>query len=211
MDTWEMVDAERSEFADLADSLTPEQWDAPSLCTAWKVRDVVAHVTQGASVGTGESIKQLLKYGFRLNKLLTEEAIKGGARPPEELRRELRATVGKRITQPGGKPEGALSDEVVHQQDVRRPLGKPRSIPEERLRCALDDAAHYNNSILPAKKRLKGLHLRATDLDWEIGSADGDVVSGPGEALLMAITGRPAALSDLTGPGVATLRGRIAT
>ena len=26
MDTWEMIDAERTEFADLCDTLTPEQW-----------------------------------------------------------------------------------------------------------------------------------------------------------------------------------------
>ena len=126
MDTWDMVDAERTDFADLTDSLTPQQWTAQSLCTAWKVRDVVAHVTQGATVGTGESIKQMVKYGFRINKLLTEEAKKGGAEPTDELRTNLRATVGSRVTQPGVKPPGILLDEVVHQQDIRRAIGVPR-------------------------------------------------------------------------------------
>jgi len=36
--------AERAEFAALLHELTPEQWAAPTLCTEWPVRDVVAHV-----------------------------------------------------------------------------------------------------------------------------------------------------------------------
>ena len=35
--------------------------------------------------------------------------------------------------------------------------------------------------------------------------------AGPGEALLMAMAGRPAALADLTGQGVETLRERLAS
>ena len=49
----------------------------------------------------------------------------------------------------------------------------------------------------------------ATDVDWT--SGDGDEVTGPGEALLMAVAGRPHALSDLGGDGLPTLRKRINT
>ena len=41
---------ERTELADLLDTLTPEQWDAPSLCTGWRVRDVTAHLVEGATM-----------------------------------------------------------------------------------------------------------------------------------------------------------------
>lgn len=34
-------------------------------------------------------------------------------------------------------------------------------------------------------------------------------MTGPGEALLMAMSGRPAALADLDGPGHATLAARL--
>lgn len=51
------------------------------------------------------------------------------------------------------------------------------------------------------------LRLTATDLDWATG--DGAEVLGPGEALLMAMAGRPHALDDLDGPGMATLRRRV--
>jgi len=209
MDTWQMVDAERTDLADLTDSLDAEQWDAPTLCTAWKVRDVVAHVTEGATLTGRKTIVTAAKYGFRINKMLNDEAIKGGAAPIEAVKSDWRATVGVRRTPPGVKPAGLLADELIHQQDIRRSLGIPRQIPEDRLRVVLDETAKTGAAYLPAKKRIKGLHLAATDLDWEVGDATGTQVSGPGEALLMAMAGRPAALDDLTGPGVETLRGRM--
>ena len=210
MDTWEMVDAERTELADLADSLTPDQWDAPSLCTAWKVRDVVAHCVEGATESKGTTIAKVVRYGFRVDTMLREEARKGGAAPTEELRAELRGSIGARKLPPGVKPEAMLADEVIHQQDIRRVITRPRTIPDDRLRVALQSVASTNASYLPAKRRLAGLHVRTTDLDWDAGAADGAEVSGPGEAVLLALAGRPAALDDLTGPGVATLRERIA-
>jgi uncharacterized protein (TIGR03083 family) len=209
-----MVDAERTDFAALTDSLTPQQWDEQSLCTAWKVRDVVAHVTQGATIGMGESVKGLVKYAFRMNKLLKEEAKKGGQASTEDLKANLRATIWNRTKAPGVKPAGMLADEVVHQQDIRRPLGLARPVPPDRVRAVLDEIKGYSSGstfgLLPAKKRLKGLHLKATDLDWETGDAADAEVSGPAEALMMVIAGRPAALADLSGPGVEQLRERIA-
>ncbi len=44
VDVWAEVAAERNDLADLLETLTPEQWDAPSLCNQWKVRDVVGHL-----------------------------------------------------------------------------------------------------------------------------------------------------------------------
>jgi uncharacterized protein (TIGR03083 family) len=207
VDTWEMIDAERTAFADLADSLTPEQWETQSLCAAWKVRDVVAHVTEGSTLGTGETLLAALRYGFRINRMLEREAIKDGAAPTDELRKNLRATVGRRTTPIGVKPPSLLDDIVTHQQDVRRAIQKPRDVPAEHLRVALDDMAGQKTSILPVKKAIKGLKLRATDIDFSFG--DGPEVTGPGEALLLGIGGRAAALDDLSGPGVAILRERL--
>jgi uncharacterized protein (TIGR03083 family) len=207
MDTWEIVDAERSDFADLADSLTPKQWDAQSLCTAWKVRDVVAHVIEGATMGGGESLKKMVRYRFRLNTLLTEEAKKGGAAPTDALRADLRATIGQRTKPPGVTPSAMLADEVIHHQDIRRAIGVPRKVPPERLTIVLDSITRYNNSLIPAKRRVRGLLLKATDLEWtHLGDEE---ITGPAEALMMSIAGRPAALDELSGPGVETLRHRV--
>jgi hypothetical protein len=56
-------------------------------------------------------------------------------------------------------------------------------------------------------KRARGVRLIATDLDWVHG--DGPEVTGPGEALIMAMAARPDALNQLTGPGKAFLAQRI--
>jgi len=46
-----MATAERTDLADFLVTLTPEQWEAPSLCEDWRVRDVVAHVMSFDGVG----------------------------------------------------------------------------------------------------------------------------------------------------------------
>jgi hypothetical protein len=63
------------------------------------------------------------------------------------------------------------------------------------------------NPRLGAGRRIRGLRLQATDVDWQRGS--GPEVKGTGEALLMAMTGRREALKELVGPGLATLAERM--
>ena len=58
-----------------------------------------------------------------------------------------------------------------------------------------------------AFRRIRGLRLVATDLDWSMGR--GAEVSGPGEALLMAMAGRRDAVGDLAGPGLPVLAARV--
>ena len=94
---------------------------------------------------------------------------------------------------------------MIHQQDIRRPLGLPRRIPDERLREALNFAR--TAPLIRGAWRGRGVYLQATDLDWAAGY--GPRVSGPGEALLMAMAGRAAALADLDGPGLPTFARRV--
>jgi hypothetical protein len=70
----------------------------------------------------------------------------------------------------------------------------------------LADFYKGSNLVVGTKRRIEGLTLRATDADWSHGS--GPEVSGPIMPLVMAMTGRRAALDNLTGDGVATLRAR---
>ena len=99
----------------------------------------------------------------------------------------------------------ALTDNMIHQQDIRRPLQLARRIPPERLRAALD-FARYAPTIRGAW-RVRGVRLVADDLDWSHGR--GPEVRGSGEALLMAMAGRRAALDDLSGPGQPKLAQRL--
>jgi hypothetical protein len=56
------------------------------------------------------------------------------------------------------------------------------------------------------KRRIAGLTLRATDVDWSYGH--GPEVTGPTEALIMTMAGRLIALDDLAGEGKPTLISR---
>ena len=50
-DTMCLARDERADLADFLATLTPEQWDAPTLCTLWRVRDVVAHMFSYEDLG----------------------------------------------------------------------------------------------------------------------------------------------------------------
>src|SRR6266851_5745933 len=44
MDPWRMYADERADIHDFLASLAPGQWNAPSLCEGWRVRDVAVHL-----------------------------------------------------------------------------------------------------------------------------------------------------------------------
>jgi len=98
-----------------------------------------------------------------------------------------------------------LGEAVIHSEDIRRPLGITREYPPEAL-VRVAQFFQGSNMIVGAKQRIAGLTLRATDTDWSTGS--GPEVTGPQLALVLAMTGRSAALADLSGDGVDTLRSR---
>ena len=67
-------------------------------------------------------------------------------------------------------------------------------------------APEPSDLIVGAKRRIDGLMLRATDTGWTTGS--GPEVTGPHLSLILAMTGRPAALADLSGEGLGILKSR---
>jgi uncharacterized protein (TIGR03083 family) len=201
----EMARAEREEFADLLDELSADQWESPTLCERWRVRDVVAHVISYEDLSWAGVVQRFLRGGLIVDRINELGVIDFAERPPDQLREVFR-----RHLQPRGLTAGfggmiALTDGMIHQQDIRRPLGMPRDIPAERLRATLDFAL-YAPTVRGAW-RARGVRLVADDLDWSHGR--GPEARGSGEALLMAMAGRRAALDDLTGPGQAKLLQQI--
>jgi uncharacterized protein (TIGR03083 family) len=198
-----MARAERADLADFLATLAPKDWDAPSLCTKWTVKDVVAHVISYEELGAAGLLKRFAKgWVVRANQVGVDEF---SVLRPEQLLEFLRSHL-----EPSGLTAGfggmiALVDGTVHHQDIRRSLGRPRTVPADRLQRVLGLVP--GNPRLGAGRRIRGLRLRATDVDWTHGN--GPEVSGPGEALLMAMTGRPAALAELSGPGRDTLARRL--
>ena len=97
---------------------------------------------------------------------------------------------------------------VIHHQDMRRPLGMRRVVPEDRVRTALDVILTPRGSTnLGSFERGSGLRLRATDIDWSWG--DGPEVLGPAESILMAVAGRRGTPGELSGPGLPILASRM--
>lgn len=200
MNVRQMLVEERAELVELLRSLTDTEWETPSLCAGWRVRDVVGHMLAD-TVPLGSYAAIAVRRGSvdRTNNYLVE---KSRALSTAQLVAKLEGSNGwfTRLL-----PRVALSDAFVHQQDIRRPLGKPRKeIPAERLRAVLDRPDPFAFPF----RFTRGLRWEASDLDWSKGS--GPLVRGPGEALTLAMVGRPAALDDLEGDGVATLRKRCA-
>ncbi|MDT5188579.1 MAG: hypothetical protein QOI28_830 [Mycobacterium sp.] len=196
---------ERIEFADFLTGLTPEQWDAPTLCTGWRVRDVAAHVVSFEGMTPRELTARFLKGRLQMDRINGLGVGDLADRSPEQLIALLRDNAEPRGMGAGFGGRVALTDNMIHQQDIRRPLGLARTIPVERL-CAALDFVRYSPTIRGAW-RVRGVRLIATDVDWSHGK--GPEVRGPGEALLMVMAGRPDALRDLDGPGLAILSSHV--
>nr|WP_090346450.1 maleylpyruvate isomerase family mycothiol-dependent enzyme [Mycolicibacterium malmesburyense]CRL79049.1 hypothetical protein CPGR_05099 [Mycolicibacterium malmesburyense] len=199
----DLTRAERTDLASFLAELTPEEWHHPSLCTRWTVKDVVAHVISYEELGTAGLIKRFAKgMVINANQVGVDEF--SGLSPEDLLAYLKRHLYPSGLTARLGGTIGFV-DGTVHHQDIRRALNRPRTIPAERLDRILPLIP--GNPRLGAGRRIRGLRLRATDVDWTHGQ--GAEVTGPGEALMMAMTGRPAALADLAGPGKDTLAQRL--
>lgn len=201
MDTRAHAEAERLELVDLLEDLSPAQWEADSLCAGWPVRDVVAHVLSYEDLGPREvaSIMVRGRLGFdRMNALALARFDR--ATPSDLLERARAHTRPTGLTALMGSGI-VLTDGMVHQQDVRRPLGLPRHIDPERLRYVLGFTA--TSPALLGLWRTRGVRVVAEDLDWARGR--GPDARGTGEQVLMVMAGRRGVAHELTGPGAERL------
>jgi uncharacterized protein (TIGR03083 family) len=205
MNVMALARAERADLADFLATLRPEQWDAPTLCSGWRVRDVVAHVVSYEEHGATDFAKRLARALFRLHRLNDVALAEYNHRSPESLLELLRDHLEPRgVTAQFGGGVG-LVDGLIHHQDIRRPLGMPRTIPAERLRYALP----FTVTAPPLRGfwNARGVRLIATDLDWTRGK--GPEARGTAEAVLMTMAGRRDAARELDGPGGAILQARL--
>ena len=204
VDVWPTIHAERAALAADLQTLSDAQWATASLCSGWSVRDVLAHMTATAKMNPPQFMGKMLMSGFSFNKMATKDiAVERGASPAETLAR-FKAEINS-TRHPPGPTDTWLGEVLVHAEDARRPLGIQHDYPIE---ASVQVANFYkgSNLIIGAKSRIEGLRLRATDADWAHGS--GPEVAGPIHSLVMAMTGRKAALADLMGDGLTTLAAR---
>lgn len=203
-DIWTTIAAERGALADDLTTLTPAQWDTPSLCSKWTVRDVLAHLSATASMSPGKFFVGMARSGFNFAKFSKGQLAQHRGPDPAATLADFRSLQHCTSAPPGPKVSW-LGEIVIHGADIRRPLGISHTYPPEAVRQVID-FYKGSNMLSGAKNRITGLALHATDDDWRHGQ--GEPVEGPLLSLMLAMTGRAAACDDLTGPGVATLRSR---
>ncbi|SFB63888.1 TIGR03083 family protein [Amycolatopsis marina] len=207
-DVWPMVHAERAALIDDLTHLDDEQWEEPSLCAGWTVHDVAAHLINSARTTRLGFVAGLVRARFDFDRQNARGVERERGAAPQETLQRLRQ-VASRTSTPPAALDSRLVEEVVHGEDIRRPLGLTRSYPREAVVRSLRLQARTPASFGGAKELMTRIRLMATDADLTIG--DGPEVGGTTLALLLAISGRRTALDELNGPGLAMLSSSTAT
>src|ERR1700678_1191958 len=104
--------------------LDDEQWNSRSLCTQWRIRDVLAHVTAGAegAFGVGAVVGGMLRHGFNYDRWVAADGQARGQQDPAVVLQALRNAAAVRKARPGARPVRGLMHVLVHGQDMCRPL-----------------------------------------------------------------------------------------
>ena len=200
------VSTERRRLADHLGDLTDEQWATPSLCAAWTVRDVVAHLT----VTTRLKVPQLLRAAVRARGNFDRMEIdlaaqRASAFTTEELVAQLRESASSTRRTPGSTPMDPLMDLVIHGQDVARPLGRRYDSPPQVVAACLAYVA--TNRFMGGPRRLSKVRVISTDTGWTMG--EGAELRGPDIDLLLVAAGRRAGLDTLEGPAKVVVAERL--
>jgi uncharacterized protein (TIGR03083 family) len=194
------------DLAECLEGLDDTQWNSPSLCSEWRIRDVIAHVTAGAegAFGVGAIVGGMLRHRFNYNRWVAVDGQIRGQRDPSDILEALRDAATSRKATTGALSVTALAHVLIHGQDACRPLSIKREIPQTHLGPVADFVT--TSFIFHAKRRISGFQLTATDMNWSHGQ--GPEVLGLAEALVMMMAGRSAALDDLWGEGKAAVAAR---
>jgi uncharacterized protein (TIGR03083 family) len=200
------VRAERERLIAVLEGLDEVQWATPSLCAGWSVRDLVVHVLMPYELSVPRFLFLLVRARFSFDRLADRFATTD-RRTPAEVLAGLRATGRRVFNVPGAPVEAPLSHLVCHAEDVYRPLAIPSPTDLANVAIVLDELTRPGGPANFVPGLRDGLALSATDTEWR--SGEGLEVSGPAVALMTTVIGRPAALDELSGEGVAVLRARL--
>lgn len=199
---WDLIAAERRALADLLETLSDEQWSTMTLCEAWTVKDMAAHVMVGPTVSYPELAGAMVMARFNLDRALERMTATRARQTREELVATIREHAGSRFSPPMLDWHAPLTEITVHREDIAVPLGLRSDRPVETWRHVLDFLVTDQARRVFLKARLPSVRFVATDLEWAHGA--GPDVTGPAAALATAIMGRPAVLDRLSGPGLET-------
>lgn len=193
---------ERGRLIDFLRTVAEPAFEQRSLCSDYRIRDVVGHLIGGAKSTPPRFLADLVRARFDFHRAMRAAADRNSDGTADDLVRRFESVQGAKA-RPGAT---LLSEIVIHAEDIRRPLGAgPADYDPTTLRLVADHCVKAGGP-LGAKKRVAGLLLQATDQDWSAG--EGPVLRGPLLSLVLAMAGRPVAHADLSGAGLETLAGR---
>jgi uncharacterized protein (TIGR03083 family) len=206
--SWQVITEQRLALAQLLEGLSDTEWEQPSLCAGWRVRDVAAHVAMAPLV---PGLRSMLADGIRahgsFHRLNHDVAVRHAARPTWDIIAELRRYADSRRLPVVTNYRNIGFDVLVHGQDIAIPLGRDHPMPSDAARVGADRVWTMGWPFW-ARGRLAGIRLVATDTDWSAGV--GVELRGPIKMLLLLLTGRTAtALPHLSGPGMHTISERF--
>jgi uncharacterized protein (TIGR03083 family) len=203
-DVWTAIDDQRRALVRLLEDLSEEEWRRPSLCEGWTVRQVAAHLALQNTTwsATPRAVLGLIRHGG-MNGMIHATACRHAELPVEVIVGEIRDRIGVFRPLPTLTFRETAIDYLVHGQDIAVPLGRPLPMPPG-LAVIAADRVWATPRMFHARKKLAGYRLVADDAPWSAGQ--GQEICGPIRALLLLLTGRRAALPQLSGPGVAGLR-----
>jgi uncharacterized protein (TIGR03083 family) len=205
-DIWPMVHAERAALIEDLVHVDDAQWEQQSLCDGWTVHDVVAHLVDTARTTRRSFVVDMVRMRFDFDRQNALGLVRGRGATPRQTLDGLREVASLTSTPPAPIVT-RLVEEVLHGEDIRRPLGLTRAYPQDAVVRCLSYLARTPATFGGARERIAGVRLTATDADLSIG--DGPDVRGTALALLLAASGRRVALDELDGPAVATLTARV--
>jgi uncharacterized protein (TIGR03083 family) len=194
------VAAERRDQVALYSSLSEQDWNTPSLCSGWRVREVLAHITMPFRYSLPRVAWEMVKARGSFDRMADRRARMDAEQlSAAQLWESLRDNIEHPWSPPGGGPIGALSHDVIHGLDVSTPLGRDSSASPERVGMVLAGLRPKNVAFFGVD--LDGVELRATDIDWSHGS--GEPVHGRAQDLLLLLCGRRIPAGRLEGAAAA--------
>ncbi|TFB48400.1 maleylpyruvate isomerase family mycothiol-dependent enzyme [Cryobacterium tagatosivorans] len=176
--------------ADLLAGLTAEQWEAPSLCAGWRVRDVAGHIVWRLGSSNRDLVRSLLRAwpGRSLRPSRAIDAVSRAAAEasPADLVARIRSIAADKAGGRGRHGIIELTEAVVHGYDIARPLGLGLAVAP----TASGAVALRRSLIAPTgiKAVLHGRTLTATDADWSVGR--GPALPGTAEEILLFLFDR---------------------
>ena len=116
------ITAQRLRLIGRLESFDADQWDAPSLCAGWRVRDVIGHLVSILDMPVRRIMLGSVKAGG-FHRFAERVAKEYGERDPVALTARYPELATRRFAPPVVGPIAPMGDVFVHTRDIERPLG----------------------------------------------------------------------------------------